>query len=88
MFDPELAKASTPVVETPHYARAYFDWGWPHFGFGQLSFGMRDDGKIYIDNECMSRDAVRKILHAFADHVADNGVLVDARPEEKTDAQN
>ena len=61
-----------------HAASVYVDWGWTHKGVGQLRvYTDKEDGKIHIDNECMSKEHVRKILHAFADYVADNGVLAD-----------
>lgn len=65
------------VVHGVHHAQAYFDWGWQGCGFGQLSFSMDKGGKITCMNECMGREAVRKLLHAFADYVADNAVLDD-----------
>jgi hypothetical protein len=67
-----------PKVEGIHWGSGYFDWSWQHTGFGQLSFNVnRETGEIVIDNECMNREAVREILHAFADHIADNGILRD-----------
>ena len=61
-----------------HNANAYFDWGWTGRGFGQLSFSFnRETGKITCNNECMSRESVRELLRAFADHIADNCILED-----------
>lgn len=54
----------------------YFDWSMEGVGFGQLLF-TSEQGKIFCENECMSREAVRKILRAFAEYVADNAVLID-----------
>ena len=66
------------VVHGLHHAGAYFDWGWKGCGFGQLSFDYDNEtGKITCMNECMGREAVRQLLHAFADYVADNAVLDD-----------
>lgn len=57
---------------------AYFDWYRNGTGFGQLSFSVDPTTKrITCENECMSRKSVRKILHAFADEVADRAVLLD-----------
>lgn len=56
---------------------AYFNWGWQGCGFGQLSFKLRPDGKFDVMNEAMGPDSVRKLLHAFADYVADHAVLED-----------
>ena len=33
------------------------------------------------NNECMSRDSVRQLLHAMADHLADTMELEDERPQ-------
>lgn len=61
-----------------HHASAYFDWSWHKRGFGQLSFSYnRETGKITCMNECMSRESVRQLLRAFADHIADNCELDD-----------
>ena len=61
-----------------HHANVYFDWVWAGRGFGQLSFSMnRETGVITCNNECMSRDSVRQILRALADHIADNVELED-----------
>ena len=59
-------------------ANAYFDWSWQGKGFGQLSFSRdKETGKLTCMSECMSRDSVRTLLRAFADHIADNVELDD-----------
>jgi len=68
------------VVET-HTANTYFDWSWAGCGFGQMEVFLSKDGTLVIDNECMGRDSVRKILHAWADYVADRAILRD-NPED------
>ena len=61
-----------------HNANVYFDWCWNSVGFGQLSFTVdKTSGEIKCMNEFMSRDRVRELLRAFADHVADKAVLLD-----------
>ena len=71
-----IKETASPRIGAVFGARAYFDWGWKDWGFGQLSFSADEEtGRIFIDNECMTRERVRAILHAFADHIADNGVL-------------
>jgi hypothetical protein len=61
-----------------HNARAYFDWSWQGVGFGQLSFSYdRSSGRLSCNNECMSRESVRTLLRALADHIADNAILSD-----------
>lgn len=59
-----------------HNCAAYFDWHKAGCGFGQLSFALHE-GRLTCMNECMSRKSVRKILHAFADKIADEVVLLD-----------
>lgn len=59
-----------PTVDAAHSAGAYFDWCWQGCGFGQLSFGVKD-GVWHCDTECMGPESTRKLLHAFADYVAD-----------------
>ena len=72
-----------PEVSGIHSGGAYFDWGWKGIGYGQLSFHYdRIDERITIDNECMSRDTVRKLLHAFADFIADRAYLGDSEEGE------
>lgn len=59
-----------PVVDEAYAANAYFGWGWKGCGFGQLSFSVKD-GQWSCDTEMMGPDSTRKLLHAFADYVAD-----------------
>lgn len=68
------------VVET-HAAKTFFDWHWAGCGFGQMEVFLSKDGSLVIDNECLSRERVRKILHAWADYVADRAILRD-NPED------
>ena len=70
----------TPTIDEVFSAGAYFSWDWPKCGFGQLSFSkeLTENGvELTCMNECMNREAVRKLLHAFADFVADNVVLLE-----------
>ena len=74
----KIKDENPPKVSWLHNANAYFDWGWEGCGFGQLSFSIdHDTGQITCMNECMSRDSVRKILHAYAEFLADRVVLLD-----------
>jgi hypothetical protein len=77
-----IRDANVPEVDWIHNANVYFDWHWMGMGFGQLSFSFdREARKIECMNECMSRESVRKLLHAMADFVADRAVLLD-NPED------
>lgn len=74
----KLRDENSPVVDYLHNANSYFDWGWEGCGHGQLSFSIdRETGKITCMNECMGRNSVRKLLHAYADFVADRAILLD-----------
>lgn len=75
----EICGPFKPIeISSVHGANAYFDWSWAGRGFGQLSFSLnRETGKLTCMNECMSRKSVRELLHAFADHIADNCILED-----------
>lgn len=70
-----IMAANPPNVDLIN-ANAYLNWSWKACGFGQLSFTFdRETGAITCSNECMSRENVRAILHAMADHIADNAIL-------------
>lgn len=68
--DPEVKRIRRPKCTDVHSAGAYFDWSWEGCGFGQLSFSCKD-GVWSCDTEMMGPESTRKLLHAFADHVAD-----------------
>lgn len=76
-----MMEANPPEVSCVHSARTYFDWGWKGCGFGQLEVFLSKDGTLIVENECMGRERVRKILHAWADYIADRAVLRD-NPED------
>lgn len=74
----KIMAANPPEIDGIHWGNAYFDWGWKGFGFGQLDFRVdREAGTIHIANEYMGRERVRAILVAFANHIADVGILDD-----------
>jgi hypothetical protein len=59
----------------PIWTNIYFNWSADN-GFGQLS--VEDiDRKLSCSNECLSKESVRALLHAWADYVADNCELQD-----------
>lgn len=67
-----------PIVTSVHTSRAYFDWSWEGCGFGQLSFSFDPrPGDLTCMNERMGRNSVRKLLHAYADYIADRVILLD-----------
>lgn len=74
----KLMAENPPEIGGIHWGNAYFDWSWKGCGFGQLDFRIdRETGTIRIANECMDRERVRSILVAFANHIADHGILDD-----------
>jgi hypothetical protein len=84
MFINDLFSASMkdnpPTCEGVHSASAYFDWSWKGCGFGQLSFHYNHE-KWSCGTEMMGPEATRKLLHSFADFVADNleGPIMEKR---------
>jgi len=85
----KLRAENPPEIGSIHWGNVYFDWGWKGFGFGQLDFRVnRDTGEICIANECMSRESVRAILIALANHIADNGILDDDTEKERSNDIN
>lgn len=70
----KIMDENPPEVTGVHWASGYFDWTWKGCGFGQLSFSL-DGDVLTCMNECMGRDSVRKLLHAYADFIADRVIL-------------
>lgn len=79
----KIMDANPPVCDGIHYANTYLDWRWQGCGFGQLSFSFDRENGWECSNEMMSPEAVRKILHAYADYVADQltPVIIKERDE-------
>lgn len=42
------------------------DWSWKGVGHGQFYFRLKD-GKIEVDNECMSKEFIKKVLCQMVD---------------------
>lgn len=73
-----LMDEQIPQVTNIHNAQLYFDWAWKYCGFGQLSVShSHESGELTCMNETMGQESVRKLLHAFADYVADNVELIE-----------
>lgn len=49
-----------------HFCPIIINWSVKGVGFGEYAFFQRD-GKIYCDNETMSREAVKKVLCMMVD---------------------
>lgn len=79
----EVRRQNPPEITATFAAEMYMHWHWAGCGFGELSIKY-DPAKriIECENECMSRESVRSLLHSFADYIADRAVLID-NPEDK-----
>lgn len=42
------------------------DWSLKGIGFGQFYF-YEKEGRIYCDNECMSKESIKRVLSAMVD---------------------
>lgn len=68
-----IMAANPPVITEVNDLTLYFGWGWTGCGFGELYVNYSAaTGKYRVDNEGMSKESVRKLLHTLADHIADN----------------
>lgn len=68
----------SPHINSIYSTNIYFGWGWYTCGFGQLAVKYDEDtNRITCMNECMGRKSVRKMLHAYADYLADVMYLDD-----------
>lgn len=65
-----------PTVYDIHNASCYFNWGWEGIGFGELWVGKsKEDGRLVVDAECMSKESARKLLYAMVDKLLDEAEL-------------
>jgi hypothetical protein len=69
-----LVEQNAPEVIKVHSER-YFTWTWPNIGFGELNFYLDADDRFTINDECMGKEAARKLMYAFADYVVDHSNL-------------
>ena len=44
-------------------------WSEPGTGWGEFTFYKDEDGGIHCDNECMSKEFVKKIMNRFIDEI-------------------
>lgn len=69
----KLRQENPPTVSFLERFEVFMGWSWKGCGFGELYIKFDEvTGKYIGDQECMSKESVRKFLHALADHVADN----------------
>lgn len=69
--------AATPEIGEFMMFTIYLNWGWDGCGFGEFYASKNHDtGEWTIDDECMSPESVRKILHAAVDKFVDEQLKV------------
>lgn len=69
-----------PSIDFVHSAKTSFDWNF-NSRLGQMDVFLSRNGQLIVDNGDLNREAVRKILHSWADFIADRAILRD-RPED------
>ena len=76
---------SMPNTCVPTEGYTSLDWSVKGRGFGQLYFFV-EDGKLYCNNECLSKERVKEILCMMVDNsIFDEDIPFD---EESDDAIN
>ncbi len=66
-----------PTIAEAH-SENYITWCWKGCGFGETSFHKVDgEQRFTINNECMGKESIRKILHAYVDYIVDHSDLMD-----------
>ena len=76
MFDPEQDHKDGTPYEFTHVTMGevikksqpgiIFNWGAKGVGFGQIII-VSNDGKLYIDDECMSKEFIKEMFGHFID---------------------
>jgi len=76
MFDPEQDHQEGTPYEFTHVTMGevrkesqpgiIFNWGAKGVGFGQITIVSRE-GKLYIDDECMSKEFIKEMFGHFVD---------------------
>jgi hypothetical protein len=61
-----MRKTNGLALKKRHFQPIVIQWSLKGVGFGEYVFFQRD-GKIYCDNEAMSRDSVKKVLCLMVD---------------------
>lgn len=73
---PDFQQPISVTRDDLHAAHLYFSWGQKTVGFGQCSIQIDEQtGEITADTENMSREWLRRALHAVADMLADEAKL-------------
>lgn len=68
----KVMEENPPTVNYVDRFQILMGWSWKGCGFGELWIRYDEKtGKFEADTETMSRESVRKFLHALADHIAD-----------------
>lgn len=72
----EMQKTWGEAFNKASFSPILISWSVEGVGFGEYAF-WQEDGKIYCDNECMSRESVKKVLCMMVDQA----VFPEERPE-------
>jgi hypothetical protein len=68
--------STKPSIDFVHSAQTSFDWDF-NSRSGQIDVFLSRDGQLIIDNGPLNRENVRKMLHSWADFIADRAILRD-----------
>ena len=69
-----IMDANPPSIQLHSKMSGSFNWCWDGCGFGQLYF-YKTGNKVNISNEGMSKENVRKLMHAFVDKIVDEAEM-------------
>lgn len=64
-------------------------WSMKGVGFGQYRFYTDENGQLHIDNECMSKNSIKRVLEIMVDNaILDDPMLPRKDSEEVSDEGN
>lgn len=77
MNQPDFNAPISVELRDIHAANLYFSWGQQTVGFGECRIGIQPDGSLTASTENMSREWLRRALHAVVDTLVDAVELRD-----------
>ncbi len=60
-------------------------WSMKGVGFGQYRFYNDDEGQLHIDNECMSKESIKRVLEIMVDNAVLDDPMLQTSSEENSD---
>lgn len=66
LFEGLSDTASVVKVNAPN--TLYVQWSLKGYGFGTFTFVVKEDGVLWVDDECSSRETVKKVLGILIDN--------------------